>query len=88
MPLSKFLATKDVIVSQNCPMYQLYSVHLETHFFLTLISPVEGTEIGLTGVRKKRRIGHCAVLNLCNVVLFKKTPMYLKNVFIAIVSNI
>ena len=32
-----------------------YSVHLETQFFLALVSPVEGTETGLTGGRKKTK---------------------------------
>ena len=33
----------------------LYSVHLETQFFLPPVSPMEGTEIGLTGGRKKTK---------------------------------
>ena len=35
--------------------YAKYSVHLETQFFLPPVSPVEGTEIGLTGGRKKTK---------------------------------
>ena len=33
-----------------------YSVHLETQFFLPPVSPVEGTEIGLTGGEEKDKI--------------------------------
>ena len=32
-----------------------YSVHLETQFFLAPVSPVEDTETGLTGARKKTK---------------------------------
>lgn len=32
-----------------------YSVHLGTQFFLTPVSPVEGTGTGLTGGRKKTK---------------------------------
>ena len=31
-----------------------YSVHLETQFFLPPVSPVEGTETGLTGGKKDK----------------------------------
>ena len=31
-----------------------YSVHLETQFFLAPVSPVEGTETGLTGGKKTK----------------------------------
>ena len=31
-----------------------YSVYLETQFFLTPVSPVEGTETGLTGGEKTK----------------------------------
>ena len=37
--------------------YGNYSVHFETQYFLTPVSPVEGTETGLTGVRKKKKMG-------------------------------
>ena len=32
----------------------IYSVHLETQFFLPPVSPVEGTETGLTGGGKRQ----------------------------------
>ena len=32
----------------------MYSVHLETQFFLAPVSPVEGTETGLTGGGKRQ----------------------------------
>ena len=35
----------------------MYSVHLETQFFLPPVSPVKGTETGLTGGKDKIQNG-------------------------------
>ena len=42
--------------ASNNILHTKYSAHLETQFFLALVSPVEGTETGLTGGEEKDKI--------------------------------
>ena len=55
LTISRSVIWRKVIWEDGGVLFWKYSVHLGTQFSLTPVSPVEGTETGLTGGGKKTK---------------------------------